>query len=128
MRIGVPIEPLSAHAKPDGTSDGSSAPAIDPSTDSPILALLGRHIERLERELAMLVSDRDAERAQAGGTVAELQARVADFQVMLAETRVDRDMERLRTDLERDRRVVLADLLAEVVRRRDRPWWRRLTG
>src|SRR3954447_1670086 len=72
-RIGVPVEHLSEHAKPEGTisppSDGSNNPPvsapIDPPIDGGIAQTLNRHIERLEREMEILKGERDAERARA---------------------------------------------------------------
>jgi hypothetical protein len=72
-RIGVPVEHLSEHAKPEGAisppSDGSINPPvstpIEPPIDGGIVQTLNRHIERLEREIEILKGERDAECARA---------------------------------------------------------------
>jgi hypothetical protein len=65
-RIGAPMQYLLEHAKPDAPDEGALEPAANPVSDiQGAIAALERHIERLERELAVTVTERDAERVRA---------------------------------------------------------------
>ncbi len=153
-RIGVPVEHLDEHAKPDGPIDPPVIPSIEPPTDARIEAIdggiievLNRHIERLEREVESVKQERDAERVRAAqvdilNAVLEVERRQA------GELRAERDqaVERLNLNINRLDRVQAehhAELMAvrEQMTRtehdRDRaaadlaallalPWWRRL--
>lgn len=68
-RVGVPMEHLAEHdrgARPpvDPPTEPPTCPPLDPAIGGALTAL-ERHVERLERELAAAVADRDAERARA---------------------------------------------------------------
>jgi hypothetical protein len=65
-RIGVPVEHLAQHVRPD--APGETLPEVDASPPIDLgaaIAALERHIERLERELAAAVVERNAERTRA---------------------------------------------------------------
>jgi len=90
-RIGVPVEHIAEHAQPDAPADG----ATDAPTHSPIhptidiqaaLDVLERHVERLERELAAAVAERDVERGRAA-QVAALEAVLEVERKRVAEAR-----------------------------------------
>jgi hypothetical protein len=87
-RVSVPIEYLEENAPRDAPTDGASSPPSHSPTDLPTggdthlaaMAMIERHVERLECELEALKSERDAERAVAlsvGAQVGALQATLA---------------------------------------------------
>jgi hypothetical protein len=114
-RIGVPMEHLSKHSKPEGginppSDEPISPPAgapIEPPTDGGIIQVLNRHIERLEREVEILKGERDAERARA---------------VQVDSLKAALDIERQRVDEWKavaDRWAMQTERLSE----RRRGWW-----
>src|SRR5260370_39746313 len=94
-RIGVPVEYVAEHARRDAPLDGETDTAISPPIDPPInpaidiqaaLNVLERHVERLERELAAAVAERDMERGRAA-QVAALEAALEIERKRVAEAR-----------------------------------------
>jgi hypothetical protein len=100
-RVGVPVEHLERAAvdrAADGASEGAADAGIDPPTNPPadgpsdegIVAILNRHIERLEGETGLLQSELFVERATAA-QVGALQAVLAIERQRIAELRQERD-------------------------------------
>lgn len=92
-RIEVPIEHLAARDKPDTPADGSADPPVEGTTGPPAdipAIVLERHIERLERDLAAAVAERDVERARAA-QVGVLKAVLEAEQRRAVELRDERD-------------------------------------
>jgi len=117
-RVGVPVEYLTEHSKPDGPVSPPTDPTIrspanlpsDPPIDGGVIQTLNRHIERLENEIELLKTERDLERARA----AQVDALKATLEV-----------ERQRVDEWRavaDRFATQAEKLAAASDAR-RSWW-----
>lgn len=110
-RIAVPIDKLqlvTSDSPPDSPPDIRPHAIPDSPPTSEAVAVLQRHIERLEGEIARLTSERDAERARASQvealqTTIEIErARVSEWQAVA------------------DRWASQAERLAQSGRRR---WW-----
>jgi hypothetical protein len=93
-RVAVPLEHLDKNPKSDGDTDPPADPPINPPADGgtsgPIIDILNRHIERLEREVETLKTERDFERARAAQV--DVLTAVLDVEKRRAEElRQDRD-------------------------------------
>ena len=126
VRIGVPEEVLSAKSEPstEGGTEPVQAPVQPPVQDPGVMAVLTRHIERLETQLEEaikragerdeLMTQRDAARAERDIATTQVEA----LRAALAAAETDRD---------RWHNLATAPKIESAPAER-RSWWRRLAG
>jgi hypothetical protein len=122
-RVSVPIEYLDENAPRDAPPDGESSPPSDSPTDLPTggdthlaaMAMIERHVARLERELEEAKSERDSERAVALSVGAQVAALRGTLDAVSAER--DRLADQVRAALARPVSV------PSVIATPRRSWW-----
>lgn len=110
-RVSVPEELLLRHPPAEGAAsppvDGATAPPAEGSINLAAMAMIERHVARLEAELALLKTERDEGLAMAQSAALQVGALRATLEAVTAE---------------RDR------LLTREHLRESRRFWRRLVG
>jgi predicted lipid-binding transport protein (Tim44 family) len=125
-RVEVPIEYVAEHERSDPpTNPATDVPAEPPSSvpasppsDGGIVQTLNRHIERLEKDVENLKTERDVERARA--------AQVDVLNAILEAERRHQDELRQNAEVlrqDRDRWAVQAHALAHPPAPERRGWW-----